>query len=477
MIGREREIAELKALCSREESQFCAVFGRRRVGKTYLVRETFQKQFTFYHTGLANATKEEQLAEFKESLRKYGLKKARIPRTWYDAFHQMEVLLEQSEDEKKIIFIDELPWMDSSNSNFISALEHFWNGWANMRNDIVLIICGSATSWMISNILNNHGGLYGRLTHQIHLQPFTLYECEQYMHAMDIALSRKEIIEAYMIMGGIPYYWSYMQRGMSLAQNIDNLFFRQGAPLKNEFSALYQSLFRRPEGYIAIVEALTRKKSGMTRDEILRATDLDDNSTFIRQMTELEQCGFIRSYHKLGQKKKDTLFQLMDNFTLFYYQYIKTNELNDEHYWTNSLTSARHNTWAGLAFERICFQHIEQIKQKLGILGISSQVYSFTYHPKPEEDPGWAVQIDMLIERTDGIINLCEIKYSSDDYLVTEQEERRMRKRISCLQQRAKTKKAIHTVLITTYGVVDNAYSHIFQKFISADALFQPIWI
>ena len=475
MVGREREIAELLALCDSNESQFCAVFGRRRVGKTFLVRETFKNRFAFYHTGLANATKKEQQAEFKESLRRYGLKKARIPRSWYDAFHQLEALLEQSEDNKKIIFIDELPWMDSPNSNFISALEHFWNGWANMRNDIVLIICGSATSWMINNILNNHGGLYGRITHQIHLQPFSLYECEQYLGTMNISLSRKEIIEAYMILGGVPYYWSYMQRGMSLAQNIDNMFFRAGAPLKNEFTSLYRSLFRRPEGYIAIVEALTRRKSGMRREEILKDTKLDDNNTFVRQLTELEQCGFIRSYHKIGQKKKDTLFQLMDNFTLFYYQYIQTNELNDEHYWTNTLTNARHNTWAGLAFERVCFQHIEQIKQKLGILGITSQVYSFTYRPQIEEDPEWAVQIDMLIDRKDGIINLCEIKYANDDFLTTETEERQMRKRISCVQQRAKTKHSVHTVLITTYGVVNNTYSHIFQKIITANDLFLPI--
>lgn len=473
MVGREREQQDLIRLLEREESQFCAVYGRRRVGKTYLIRETFRNQFAFYHTGLANSTQEEQLREFNESLRRFG-HTTPISSDWYEAFHQLEDLLEHSTIQKKVVFIDELPWMDTPKSRFVSALEHFWNGWASARKDIVLIICGSATSWMINKILKDHGGLYGRLTQQIHLQPFNLYECELYSRSLGIELSRKEIIEAYMIMGGIPYYWSYLRRGESLAQNIDDLFFRNGAPLKDEFSALYQSLFRHSEGHISIVEALSKKKAGMTREEILSATHLNDNTTFTHQMQELEYCGFIRSYLKLGQKRKDTLYQLMDNLTLFYYQYMQTNEYNDEHYWSNTFTSPRHNTWAGIAFERVCFQHIPQIKQKLGIGGVVSQVYSFTYQPRQDEDPEWKVQIDMLIERKDGIINMCEIKFCNDDYLMNTTEEQRMRKRLACLQQRSKTKHTIHCALITTYGLVNNSHSHIFQAVVTAQDLFTP---
>ena len=460
-------------LLDKQESQFCAVYGRRRIGKTYLIKETFRNNFAFCHTGLANAETSEQLSEFKHTLQKYGYV-ANTPKTWYEAFHQLEEMLAASRETKKIVFIDELPWLDTKGSKFVSALEHFWNGWANMRDDIILIVCGSATSWMTSNILQNHGGLYGRLTRQIYLRPFTLYECEQYLKSLDISLSRKEVIEAYMIMGGVPYYWSYMRRGESLAQNIDNIFFRQGAPLANEFSALYRSLFSRPEGYVTIVEALSKKKAGMTREELLAATRLHDNPVFVRQLQELEQCDFIRTYQKLNNKRKDMVYQLMDNFTLFYYQYMSNNELNDESYWSNTISSARHNAWAGLAFERVCFHHVRQIKQALGIAGVASQVYSFTYRPKADEDPEWAVQIDMLIDRADGLVDMCEIKYAKDDFLMTDAEETKVRKRLACLMSRGKTKKAVHAVLITTYGVVNNAHSHVFQKVVKADDLFIP---
>ena len=473
MVGREREQHELLRLLEQSESQFCAVYGRRRVGKTFLIKETFRDKFAFYHTGLANADKSDQLQEFRHTLQSYGYK-SRMPKSWYEAFHQLEDYLSGCEEDKKVVFIDELPWMDTPGSKFVSALEHFWNGWANLRNDIVLIVCGSATSWIVSNIFQNHGGLYGRLTRQIYLRQFTLYECEQYLRSMDITLSRKEIMEAYMIMGGVPYYWSYMRRGESLAQNINNIFFGQNAPLANEFDALYKSLFHRPEGYIAIVAALTKKKAGMTREELLRESHLNDNAVFVRQLQELEQCDFIRTYQKLGQKKKDTVYQLMDNFTLFHYRYMAANSSRDEHFWSANQSTPQHNTWAGLAFERICFQHIRQIKQRLGISGIRSSEYSFTYRPKEEEDPGWAVQIDMLIDRADGVIDMCEMKYAKDDYLVTSEEETKVRKRLSCLAARGKTRSAIHTVLMTPYGVVNNAYSHIFEQVIRADDLFYP---
>ena len=473
MVGREREQRELLRLLEQSESQFCAVYGRRRIGKTFLVKETFRDKFTFYHTGLANAEKADQLQEFRHTLQSCGYK-ARIPKTWYEAFHQLEDYLSTRKEEKKVVFMDELPWMDTPNSKFVSALDHFWNGWANLRNDIVLIVCGSAASWIVSNIFHNYGGLYGRLTRQIYLRPFTLNECEQYLRSMDIVFSRKEVLEAYMIMGGVPYYWSYLRRGESLAQNIDNIFFRHAAPLSGEFEALYKSLFHRPEGYIAIVEALTKRKAGLTREELLREANLSDNQVFVRQLKELEQCDFICTYNKIGQKKKDTIYQLMDNFTLFYYKFMSANKMNDEHFWSHNLMSALHNAWAGLAFERVCFQHTKQIKSRLGIAGIASAEYSFTYRPKADEDPQWAVQIDMVISRADGILNMCEMKYAKDDYLVTADEEEKIRKRLSCLSQKAKVKKAVHPVLVTTFGVVDNAYRYVFQNVVTANDLFVP---
>ena len=339
LIGRNEERRELLELLEKDESQFCAVYGRRRVGKTYLIKETFENHFAFYHTGVANADKKEQLTEFRESLRRAGLKRCKMPRTWFEAFHLLEAVLEQSPDRKKVVFLDELPWMDTPKSQFVSALEHFWNGWANMRNDIVLIVCGSATSWIIKKIIRDHGGLHNRLTDQIYLRPFCLGECEQYAQSLQISLTRKDLTEAYMILGGIPYYWSLLRRGESLSQNIDRLFFSENGRLSHEFEALYDSLFKKPTPYISIVTALATKKAGMTRKELLENTSLDDNAVFIRTLEELEQCNFIRKYQILGKKQRDAIYQLMDNFTLFYFRYLTSNIKKDNHFWSNNLSS------------------------------------------------------------------------------------------------------------------------------------------
>ena len=472
MIGREKEQQELLELLDKDESQFCAVYGRRRVGKTFLVRETFGNHFAFSHTGLANAEKEQQLAEFKDSLKRYGAKKIRTPKDWFEAFHLLEDLLETSEESKKVVFIDELPWMDTTSSNFVSALEHFWNGWANMRKDVVLIVCGSATSWIMSNIVMNHGGLYGRLTSQIFLKPFALHECEAYAQYLGLNLSRKDLVEAYMILGGVPFYWSHLKRGESLAQNVDRLFFDADAKLANEFDALYRSLFKFPTPYVTIVSALATKKAGMTREEILVETKLLDNDTFIRALRELEQCGFIRKYTMLGRKVKGAIYQLMDNFTLFYFQFLQ-NGSNDAHFWSNNVVSPRHNAWAGLAFERVCLQHLSQIKQKLGILGVASDAYSWNYKPKDEEDAGSAFQIDLLIDRNDNMINLCEMKFSTAEFEVSEAEEARLRRRLSRFVSVTKTKKSINYTLVTTYGLVPTKHSHVFQQVVVLEDLFK----
>ena len=472
MIGREKEQQELLELLGKDESQFCAVYGRRRVGKTFLVRETFGNHFAFSHTGVANAEKEQQLAEFKDSLKRYGAKKIRTPKDWFEAFHLLEDLLETSEESKKVVFIDELPWMDTTSSNFVSALEHFWNGWVNMRKDIVLIVCGSATSWIMSNIVMNHGGLYGRLTSQIFLKPFALHECEAYAQYLGLNLSRKDLVEAYMILGGVPFYWSHLKRGESLAQNVDRLFFDADAKLANEFDALYRSLFKFPTPYVTIVSALATKKAGMTREEILAETKLLDNDTFIRALRELEQCGFIRKYTMLGRKVKGAIYQLMDNFTLFYFQFLQ-NGSNDAHFWSNNVVSPRHNAWAGLAFERVCLQHLSQIKQKLGILGVACDAYSWNYKPKDEEDAGSAFQIDLLIDRNDNMINLCEMKFSTAEFEVSEAEETRLRRRLSRFVSVTKTKKSINYTLVTTYGLVPTKHSHIFQQIVVLEDLFK----
>lgn len=463
LIGREKEKELLLGAVESEQSEFVAVYGRRRVGKTFLIRETFNYEFAFQHTGILDAPMKEQLSEFRQSLYRYGMKRKPMPKTWNDAFHLLEDFLFCLPEGKKVIFIDELPWMDTVRSNFIRALDHFWNNWANARKDIVLIVCGSATSWIIDNIVMNYGGLHNRLTKKIHLHPFTLHECEQFCENRNFGYKRNMIVEAYMALGGIPYYWNFMQKGLSVAQNFDRMFFDEDGELAQEYDALYASLFRHPHVHLSIINSLSTRKAGMTRSELLEISGEFDNEQFSKALRELEQCGFIRKYTSLGKEKKKALYQLMDNYTLFYFQFVRQNKNGDKTFWTSMYNSSLHNCWAGLAFERVCLQHLEQIKKGLGFSAVISTAHSWT---------GQGAQIDLLIDRNDGVINVCEMKYYKGRYTVDSEEMERMQNRVNALQNETGTSKSINLTLITSHGVTPGSDTHNFQSLLSMDDLF-----
>ena len=470
LIGRIEEQDELRAAYNSEYSEFVAVYGRRRVGKTFLIREAFDYKFTFSHTGLSKKNTKAQLQNFQSSLRSQGMPKAPLPENWLEAFDMLATLLSKSEDKRKVVFIDEMPWMDAPRSSFLTALEHFWNGWASARKDILLIICGSSTSWIINKIIHNHGGLHNRLTYRIQLQPFTLNECEQYAQHLHLEMNRKQIMECYMIMGGIPYYWSKLKRGKSLAQNIDRLFFAHNGELRNEFSQLYASLFNHPEPYIDIITLLGKKKIGMTRNELVESWKKGSNGKLTSILKDLESCGFIRKYHSIGMKNKNAIFQLIDNYTLFYFKFIEDNLVNDEHYWTKSHDTPMFSVWAGLAFERVCLLHTRQIKEKLGIGGVVSSEYAWSV-PATSEHPG--TQIDLLIDRNDDVINLCEMKYSKAAFSINSDYDETLQRRCDIFKSETKTPKAVHLTFITSTGLVRNAYSFDIQNTITADDLFK----
>ncbi|MDY4173978.1 MAG: ATP-binding protein [Bacteroidales bacterium] len=472
IIGRKQEQKELLEAANAEYSKFVAVYGRRRVGKTFLIRETFNYSFTFQHTGLAKGKLKDQLLSFRASLQTASGKRFNQFKSWYEAFFSLEEWLGSLPEGKKMIFLDELPWMDTPRSNFISGLEHLWNSWASARKDIVLIVCGSATSWIVNKLINNHGGLHNRLTNRILLRPFTLSECEQYSEANRLGLSRLQMVENYMIMGGVPFYWSMMRRELSMAQNIDALFFSDEVEgLTHEYQQLYASLFNNPEPYMNVVSALAKKTKGLSRDEISQLTQISSGGELSKLLNELEWCGFIRKYNGFGKQAKDALYQLIDNFTIFYFQYIKGNKNNDSHYWTNNIGSALHRAWSGLAFERVCLQHVPQIKKALGISGVLSNVYS--WRTEADRDKGIdKTQIDLLIDRNDGVINLCEMKYSEQEYVITEDEEAKLRRRRGTLIEVTNTKKAVHITIVTPYGLKRNAHSSIAQNEVTLDHLF-----
>lgn len=469
LIGRKEEQKRLLSAAQSEYSELIAVYGRRRVGKTFLIRETFGYKFTFQHTGLANARTKDQLFSFAISLRDVGYDDCPTPQSWLEAFNLLSHFLKNATDKKKIIFLDELPWMDTPRSNFISAFEHFWNGWASARRDIVLIICGSATSWIINKVINDHGGLHNRVTQRIALQPFTLKECEMFAQSREFEMSRYQIAECYMILGGIPFYWNLLEKGLSLAQNIDKIFFDKTGKLANEFNLLYASLFKSPEKYIDVVTALGKKKAGMTREEIITAIDKSSNGALSKVLDELEYCGFIRKYNGYGKKTKQAIYQLIDNYTLFYFKFIRQNKNNDEHFWSASIDSAMHRAWSGLAFERLCLAHTQQIKAGLGISGVLSNIYSWR---KEADENGEGAQIDLLIDRNDQVVNICEMKYSLSEFSINAEYERNLRNKKSAFIEATNTRKAVHLTMVTTYGIRRNSHSEIVQNEITLEDLF-----
>lgn len=469
-IGRKKELQLLHEIQNDDSSHFLAIYGRRRVGKTFLIREAFDYRFAFQHAGLSDSGMKGQIFAFVSSLKDAGYEVKKQPKNWLEAFEYLKDLIRKSSEKKKIIFIDELSWMDTPKCDLMVALENFWNGFASARKDIVLIVCASATSWMLSKVVHNKGGLYNRLTEQIHLRTFCLGECEEYVKNSGLAFNRNQILQYYMIFGGVPYYWGFLKKGLSLSQNIDRILFEKDAPLRDEFKYLYASVFKKPENYVKIIEALGTKKVGMTREEIINAAKIPNSGDLTTKLEELESCGFIRKYYAFGMKKKNAIYQLMDCFTLFYFKFLKS-QPTDEHFWTNQINTPLVNTWMGLAFERVCMEHIEQIKVKLGISGVLTEVNS--WYCKADLDNGvFGSQIDMLIVRKDQVINLCEMKYSQSEYTITEKVDRNIRNKISDLITVSGTKYAIYPTIITTYGLVENSYSQEVQSVVTIDDLF-----
>jgi len=471
MIGREIEKQILEEKLTSAKSEFVALYGRRRVGKTFLVRHVFENKLTFSITGLSNANLALQLDNFNRTIKKQYPKEKSAPATkWTEAFDQISEVIDKSKQKKKVIFIDELPWFDTAHSGFISALEHFWNDWATKRKDVLLVVCGSAASWMINNLINNRGGLHNRITQRIPVKPFTLQECKAFMASKSITLDHYQLVQLYMVLGGIPFYWDEVKKGQSAAQNIDRICFSTTGLLLTEFDNLYKSLFDKAERHEAIVNALAKKGKGLTRDEISAESGLPTGGTFTRLLEELEESGFIRRYIPFGKKSRNTLYQLCDFFSLFHLRFIKGTKTFDKDHWMKLIGNARYTAWSGYAFEQVCMSHIPQIKQALGISGIGTESSSWR-----STNTANGAQIDLLIDRKDGVINICEMKFWVGTYIITKKYNTELQNKVSVFKTDTATKKSVFLTMITTFGLEANAYSGNVQNDLNMDVLFVAI--
>lgn len=466
LIGRKQEIAELKRCCESNRSEFVIVYGRRRIGKTFLVRQFTRDKYAFSYVGVRGITTRQQLENFALALQQYG-KTSFAPsvNNWMEAFRHLRQLLERRSG-RKIVFIDEMPWMDKAKSDFVNALENFWNGWAAAQDDICLIACGSATSWMTDKLIYNTGGLHNRITCRIYLRPFTLAETEEYLEALGCRWDRFQIAQCYMAMGGVPYYLSLIRPGNSLMQNIDRLYFHKNAELREEFGELYLSLFKNAKQYIDVVKALSSKRQGMTRQEISQQLNIT-GSGLTRTLNHLERCDFILGYSSFGSKKKNVIYRLTDFYTLFYLQFVANDRSQDEHWWEHNMNSPQVRAWQGFSFELLCMLHLPQIKQSLSIGGIATATSSWR-----SKNAEHHYQIDMVIDRADRIINLCEMKFSVNRYMIDRDYEMLLRDRMAWFIAETKTRKAPVITMITTYGILPNKHSGIVQNEVTLDDLF-----
>lgn len=459
IIGRSKEKELLKTIWESDHSEFVAICGRRRVGKTFLIREFFGNQICFQVAGLANSPNKDQLKWFHQALCRYSGTDLPPPEDWFSAFNQLIDFLESLPAGRKVIFLDELPWFDTPKSSFIPALEAFWNSWASARSDIALFVCGSATSWMLDKLIHNHDGLYGRLTHRIFLSPFNLGEAKTFLQKKGFLLSDYETAICYMIFGGIPHYLNLLNPALSLTQNIDDLVFNPNGELFDEFSMLYAALFKNSDDYIKVVSALNSRGIGMTRGEILKATGLNSGSQFTKILANLEACGFIRKYCNYSSPSRDHYYQLIDFFTLFYFRFLSKSSIRHLQQWDHIIRSPAFYAWAGLTFELLILAHIPQLKRTLSIGGVSSAQSSWRSR---KSDP--AAQIDLLLDRNDNTINLCEIKFCENEYCIDKKYETVLRNKIGAFQRENPGSKSLQMTFISTFGVAKNQYSGILQN-------------
>lgn len=470
VAGREHEIKMLQNLLLEDHSEFAAVYGRRRIGKTYLIRQVFENQIVFDCSGLHELEMSQQLENFWIAFsERYPSKKVPLPQTWLQAFTLLRKQIKSmTSKQKKVIFLDEIAWFETPKSGFLAALDNFWNQFCTKRNDIILVICGSAASWIIDKIINNRGGLHNRITTHIPLMPFTLGETKDFLSMQRIHLSLKDIATLYMCVGGVPFYLKDIKVGQSVPQILDELYFSPKALLKNEFGNLYASLFKNSDLHVAIVKALATKNKGLTRSELLEATKLSSGGGFSLLLQELVECGFVKSIYPINKAKEDILYRLVDEYSIFYFKFIENRKGKTN--WAEINLDQKFKIWSGYAFENLCFNHVFQIKKALGIHGIVSNEYSWVQKGTATES---GTQIDFIIDRSDNCISILELKFYDRIFEITAAYAQELREKVAIFKEKTKTKKNVFVILLTAYGAKRNEH---FLNVITNDILVDELY-
>lgn len=467
LIGRRYERDQLKRVKLSDKPELVAIYGRRRVGKTFLIREYFKRDMVFEITGLFKGNMADQLQNFAKVLGSFSRKALKQnPESWLEAFTLLERYLDKRKGrKKKVVFIDEFPWMATPRSKFVMAFESFWNQYCSKRNDLIVVICGSAASYMVKNIIRNRGGLHNRITQKIRLLPFNLLEVQQFLEKHGIAYTHYDILQLYMVMGGVPHYLEKLEKGKSVAQNIDALCFEKDGVLANEFNELYASLFENSTKHLKVIEALAQCNKGITRQQIIDQTGIPSGGDFTLKLQELIESGFVSEYPYYQNKKQLSLYRLSDEYSKFYLKFIAPNKHNGSGTWQRLHNKSAFTTWAGFAFETICLKFVHQLKKALRIDAIYST------------NSAWFnenAQIDLLIDRDDNVMNLCEMKFHNAPFSLDKGQYLNLKNKIAELKKDTGTRKNVFVVLVSTYGIKDNAYSNeVVHNSLEISALFE----
>lgn len=466
LTGRTDEISILEKALVSDRPELIVIYGRRRVGKTFLVREVFKDNIQLEFSGVHNVSFRDQLMNFHLELSRFNGSE-NVPFNWFQAFFQLRGYFDTLQTRgKKVLFIDEFPWLDTRKSNFLPAFENFWNSYVSRREDMIVVICGSAASYMIKKIIHNRGGLYLRITKTIRLLPFNLHETEQFLKGRRVILSRYDILLLYMVFGGIPYYLEEIRPGESVPQAIDRMCFAKDGFLQNEFSNIFASLFLYSDNHEAVIRVLSRTRIGLTRSGIMAKSKILSGGRMTETLRELEESGFIENYRPY-HGVKDSLYRLSDEYSLFYLKYIEGNSRQSGD-WMKMSGMQSYKIWSGYAFETICIKHARQIIKKLGISEIRLTTGSWL-----EKGVKKGAQIDLVIDRDDRVINLCEIKFYNTEFTIDKRYAEELLNKIDLFRSQTKTKSSLFLTFITTYGLASNQYrTQIVQNELRMDDLF-----
>ncbi len=474
LVGRQQEQTVLQKAWQSNEPEMVAVTGRRRVGKTFLVRTAYAGKIDFEITGIQNGGTREQLQHFANRLNHHArpILPFRPPHNWQEAFEMLIVYLEkQVKTEKAVVFLDEFPWLAGKKSEFLRAFGLFWNSWAS-QNNIVVVICGSAASWMIANVVRDKGGLHNRITRRVHLQPFNLYETEQYLKSRAVHLDRYHLLQIYMALGGIPHYLKEVEAGETAMQNIDRICFSEQGLLQEEFQQLYPALFDNAEVHIRIIRGLSNTWQGMTRGDILAQTGMPDGGNTTKSLEELVNSGFVTAYYAFGKKKKELRYRLTDEYSLFYLHFIEEKRGEGAGTWKRLAQTQLWKSWSGYAFESICLKHVPALKKALGISGIYTEASAFYLK---NSEFGRGIQIDLLMDRNDHAISIFEIKFHQAPFVLSKEQADDIRLKSAIFKSATGTSKQVFFTLLTTFPLIPNEHSlGTIDKALDMNCLFEP---